>query len=172
MDIDGLYSGMAKAPLKGKGNYMGEGAFTTKIKATKLIKGVDAKTGADRRTFIVEFDVVTSDSEFHKPGSLGSQAIVLDKPQAFGDAKAFVFAAALNLDPAAVAEPEDDPAPHEAATEIFKATISKDYSTKVEIPQDTMIGKVLKLQTKKYKTKAGGDFTKYSWSPLDKEASA
>jgi hypothetical protein len=166
MDISALLAPMAKAAIKGKGNYMGEGTFIVLTKVVKKVEGVDAKTGMPKTSCVVEFEIEESDNPAHKPKSIGSWSVGLDKAQAFGDIKAFALAAALELDPNVVSDENAYAEEHEAATEFMKVALDKEYATAhPEYEATEMIGKRLKLFTKKVPTKAGGEFTKYRWSP-------
>lgn len=163
-EIDAMFAGMAAAQMNGKGNYMGEGRFLVR---SKLLK---QKTGFRGRSVIFEFEVTESTNPAHPVGSTGSWVVKLDKPQAFGDLKALIFALAMDLDPKTVKSPELDAKVHAEAAEIMKAALDADHARKMGVAEDFLIGLPLRLETTKVKTSKGGDFTVHNWSPAEEAA--
>ena len=166
MDINSLFAGMAKAQMNSKGNYMGEGVYRIRSKSLK------AKDGFKGKSLIFEFEIVESNNQAHAPGSSGSYVVKLDKPQAFGDIKALIFALAMDLDPKSVKSPEQDPQTHAQAAELVKAALDPAAAKALGVEPDFLVGLELRLETIKIKTQKGGDFTVHNWSPLSTSAQA
>lgn len=166
-NIDALFDGMPDADLNNKGNYMGPGRFLVE---TKAIKYKDSKHRG--KSYIIEFTVVESTNPAHEPGSSGSWVIKLDKPQAWGDIKAFMMALAMDIDPKTAKTPKQDPELHAKATELAKAAISAEHAQKLGAEEDFLLGLPVRLETTMTKTQKGGDFTIHAWSPASKAFAA
>lgn len=163
MDVDKMFAGMATAQMFGKGIFMGEGRFGVRTKLIKLNEGHKGKS------FIVEFEVLSSTNEKHAIGSSGSWVVKMDKPNAFSDIKGFV-AALIGMDPKSIRKPEEDPATHETLAKYAKAACDADFAKKIGEEPDFLIGVDLNLETVLKKTLAGKDFTVHNWSPAEEAA--
>jgi hypothetical protein len=164
--IDELFAPMRDAPIFGRGNYMGAGIYKVRLK-----KAFDKKSFKGPRLFIAEFEIVESSNEAHKPGTTGSWATKLEgdgAANAFGDIKCLMFAL-LGRNGRDVPASEGDA--HTLVTAMARAVCGSD-SAKAELKaqgvQDVealVSGTEVALECAQVKTKAGHDFTRYTWSP-------
>lgn len=181
-NIDALFAGMAKADASGRGGSMDVGLYTVETKNILVKKGQDPKKPGD--IFIVEFTVVESDNEKHKPGTSGSWVLRFAWPATFGHITKFLYACLANTDPDAWAQTKanlDDPAKRELAERYARAICGSDTAKKelgAEYEDGMFLGVRLKLETKLQKTSPkpgqplGGDFTAYFWGPGEDADSA
>jgi len=174
MNIEEMFKGMDTAEMNGKGNYMAEGKYRVKTTALRTKEGFKGKS------FILDFEIVTSNNDAHKPGTSGSWVVKLDKPQAFGDIKGLMFAIS-GVNPKTVRSPKQDPESHAQASELAKVALDPDYLTKKRkedpkylegLEQTFAVGREIDLETVKIKTKANTDFTVHNWTPASEENSA
>jgi hypothetical protein len=172
MDIDQLFSGMAKADASGRGTFMKPGLFVVETKS------IFVKDGFKGKSFIVEFTIVESNTAEHKPGTAGSWILKFKWPATFGHITRFVYALLANADPELwrpTKENLDDPQKREIAELYARAMCGSDTAKKElgeEYADGMFIGQKLKLETTMQKTNPkpgqpeGGDFTAYSWAPF------
>lgn len=162
-DIDALFGGMQNAPIFGRGNYMKEGNYLVQI--TNIFVKPRFKGG---NVFVAEFKVLESDNPEQKVGGSGSWVPKIETPNTFGDIKSLMFAA-TGTDPKHVKN--EDSKAHGEATRMAKAACGSE-SAKAELAKEGiedgfLIGLKVKLECNVVKTKAGTDFTRYTWSPVD-----
>ncbi len=161
MDIDKLFDGMAKAPINGRGTFLTPGLYTVKL------KNIFVKEGFKGKSFITEFEIVTSNNDEHKPGSTRSWVLNFGKAQTFPDITKFMMAC-LGEDPAVKANQDD--AGLKALAELFARAVCGSDTAPKELGEDyrpgMFEGRELKLECTPYVTKAGTDFTVHAWSPL------
>jgi hypothetical protein len=174
IDIDSVFAGMAKADASGRGGNMDVGLYVVETRNILVRPGKDPKKPGN--IFVVEFDVLESTSERHKPGSSGSWVLRFAWPATLGHITKFVYAALGNVDPEGWALTKanlDDPAKRELAERYTRAMCGSDKA-KAELGDEYEDGMFLRqrlrLETKMQKTAPkpgqpeGGDFTVYNWS--------
>jgi hypothetical protein len=169
MDLDSLFSGMAKSTLTDKGAFFTEGLYLCEVASLEF------RNGFKGQSFIAKLKVVESNNEGHRPGVTRSWIVKLDRPdtkaQAMGDIKSLIFAL-CGVNPKDVKAPEVDPKAHEQATMLFKCAIDETYAKANNIDPKMFIGRQVKLECTSVKTKPtdkkpeGGDFTRHAWSPV------
>lgn len=115
---------------------------------------------------LIEFTFLESSNPGHEVGSSSSQYINMANPKAHGNWKAFIFAAALDLDPSQVKPYAVTPEPHDTATGLIKAAVSVEHAKAIGLDPGFLIGREVRLETVVVKTKAGTDFTVYNWTPF------
>lgn len=175
MDIDELFSGMEKAEIFGRGNYMGEGAYDITLKSFGVKKRFKGGT-----VFIAEFTIDTSTNPKHAAGTTGSWVPKLELPNTFGDIKSLMFAC-LGLEPLRV--PAGDPL-HAQATLLARAACGSEPARKelaalkdddgqpLGLTAEMLIGSRVHLECVQTKTREGKDFTRYTFSPVSEDAEA
>ncbi len=167
LSFDEQVEKMKKAGLRrGGGNWIqGEGLFEVKILSTIRKMGFNKTfTVRDKELFIVEFEILKSTNDNHKPGSTSSWTCKDPSEGGSGDIKCFALAAS-GTDPRSVKE-TDDEAQNLASLLAFAAMGEAEAFKRLELPEDFFVGQVVKLETKTVKTKANTDFTKHIWSPV------
>lgn len=133
----GLFKGIESAKTSKGGVYPLPGVYTLEI--------TSAKTGvsrAKRHFFVAEFRVLASTNADRPEGSEMSWMVMLDHDSALGNIKAFLSAATGS------AEDEIDEAGVEAVVSAA----------------NPLKGCKVRASAVNVKTRAGGDFTKMSWS--------
>ncbi len=171
MDIKSMFSSMAGASIKGKGNYIkSDGTFLCRAKVLKTYEGRNGKR------VIFGFEIVESSNAEHPAGSTADYTIGLDNNDyAESDIKKLIFALAMCLDPRLVKDPKVDLEPHQEAVALFKAAVDQTGACAAEIGVEPtfLLGRRIKLETKKRPTKpkvpggAPGEFTDHFWSPAE-----
>jgi hypothetical protein len=164
--FDDLIESMGKAPMKRKGTYMEEGLFTVEIINTLRKQGWNKTfTARDKDLFIAEFRILESTNPAHPVGSTASWACKDPVTGNAGDVKAFMLAVA-GVDPRTVKD-TDAKAQKQAALLAYAAMGEAEALKALELEDGFVQGKRVKLETRKVKTKAGGDFTVHAWSPVE-----
>jgi hypothetical protein len=173
MNVEEMFKDMAKASVKGKGNYIkSDGQFLVRSKVLKTYEGRNGKR------VIFGFEIVESNNAEHPAGSSADYTIGLDNNDyADSDIKKLIFALAMNLDPKLVKDPKVDIEPHEEAVALFKAAVDQSGKCAKELEVETtfLLGRLVKLETKKRPTKPtaqrpnGGEFTDHFWSPVKEQ---
>ncbi len=169
--FDDMVAKMKKAPLRrGGGDYLGEGLFEVEILSTiRKMAWNKAFTVRDRELFIAEFKITDSNNPAHAVGSSASWSCKEpSSDNGSGDVKAFCIAA-VGKDPRQVKD-NDDQAQTQATLLAFAAMGEAEAFKRLDLPENFFVGRRLRLETKLVKTKAGGDFTKHIWSPVEAEA--
>ena len=164
--IDKLFEGMAKADASGKGTFMEPGLYVVETKS------VFVKNGFKGPSFIVEFSVVESNNDKHKPGTSGSWVLKFSWPATFGHITKFVFAC-LGIEP--TKWNLEDPELRDEA-ELVARVVSGSEPAQKQLGDDyaegMLTGIKLRLECVAQKTAPkpgrpeGGDFTAYHWAPL------
>jgi hypothetical protein len=161
-----LVDQMQKAPLRrGGGNYIqGDGVYTIEILSAFRKMGFNKSfTERDQELFICEFKFVRSSNPNHPVGTTASWTLKGPTGNGKGDLKAFCFALS-GIDPRAVKD-NDEKAHRQAAVLSLAALGEQEAFTMAGLPEDFFVGRLVGLETKTTKTKAGTDFTKHIWSP-------
>lgn len=168
MDIDALFSGMAKADANGRGGNMKPGLYTIKTKNILTKKGQNPKKPGD--SFIVEFEIIESNNEAHAAGSSASWVQKVTWPAFFGNVTKFVYSL---LDWEVTKETLDDKSKRETAEKYARAMCGSEKAVTElgdEYEAGMFLKQTLKLETVMEKTSTGGDFTAYKWSSVDAQA--
>lgn len=149
----------------GGGNWIkGEGLFEVEILSTLRKMGFNkAFTVRDKELFIVEFRILSSTMDEHKPGSTASWTCKDPSEGGAPDVKGFCIALTGN-DPRSVKE-TDDQAQKQAALLALAAMGEAEAFGVLGISEDFFVGKRVHLETKMITTKGGTPFTKHIWSP-------
>ena len=176
MNIDALFSGMAKADASSRGGKVEVGLYTVELKNILVKEGRDPKKPGS--IFVAEFTFIESDNPNHKPGTTGSQVLRFAWPATFGHITRLVYAILGNSDPEAWAPTKanlEDPAKRELAEKYVRAMCGSESAKRelgAEYEDGAFLGVRLRLETKLQKTAPkpgqpdGGDFTSYIWSSL------
>jgi hypothetical protein len=166
MDLDQIFGNMEKASMSDKGSFFPGGLYTC------ALKSMEYRNGFKGQSFIAKFEVLESNNPDCAVGSTRSWIVKLDKQetkeQAMGDIKALIFAL-LGKSAKDVGSADKNPLAHKQAVALFKAHIDENYGPKFKaefgVDAPSLVGRPVSLEATSVKTKAGGDFTRHSWSP-------
>jgi len=170
MNIDQLYSGMAKAEINGRGTYLGEGHFEVQTKSIFVKKGVNPKKPGD--SFICEFEIQKSDNADHPVGSTGSYVLKFSNVYAMGNIAELIIAllgyenTKANQGDADIREQAALVARAVCGSETAKAELETLRKGLGDPAFGNVVGQRLRLETTKRPTEAGGEYTVHKWAPL------
>lgn len=176
MNIEQIFKGMRDQPVFGRGTYINEtGDFVVEIRKL-LAKASEQKRG--ETFFICEFSIVESDNEKHPAGASRSWTSKFSQQSTFGNIKELMFAA---IGKHGTDVPLTDDA-HELVSALATAACSEQNGADVpsalatlkkfgingmEGVSDLLVGTHVRLRTVQTKTRAGGDFTRHVWAPVE-----
>ncbi len=169
VDIDQIFKGQAEADVFGRGNYMQPGVYVVET------KNLFVKNGFKGNSFIAEFTIIESSNPAHAPGTTGSWVLKFAWPATLGHITKFVMAC-LGVEP--TKENLDNPKIRKQVEVVTRASCGSD-TARAELGakyQPGMLNGIrLQLECSLQKTNPkpgkpeGGDFTSYSWSPVQSD---
>ncbi len=162
-DVDSLFTGMAAAPVFGRGTFMSKGNYVVEI-----VKVFTKKTFKGADVLICEFKILESNTPEHLPGSSGSWVPKFATPNTFGNIKELIFAI-FGKSAKDVPASSDE---HVLAATVARAACGSDTAKaelkskyQIDNVDEIVIGARVTLACEPIKTKTGGDFTRYDWGP-------
>ena len=150
----GLFDGIGNASMSAGGVYFLVGLYRVEIERVLTKR---SRKGAD--LFIVETTILESNNSDRPEGISCSWIVNRSNDAALGNIKKFL-AATQGLDPA---DPDnEDQINEEVTADVVEFAVSD---------ENPLEGIVLDLEATNIKTRAGGDFTLHTWSPVEDEDS-
>lgn len=166
--IDALFANMSKAEVFGKGSYFEKGIYEIELKVLKVNDGFNGKS------FISEFEVLSSTNEKIEVGCTRSFVINFTNKYIMADVTLLVMAL-LGFDPSKKENLENKEL-RETVAKYTRAALGSETAVKElgsEYEADMFIGQKLRLECAITATKpsaknpTGGTFTHHKWTPIE-----
>ena len=136
----GLFKGIESESVSGGGQYITPGSYTLEVEEVKTFESQQKK---GRMYFCAEFTVLATTSAEYAPGDRVSWLVNMDQPSALSNIKGFALSLSDDIDEGDIDE------------NAMQTLVSSD---------NPAAGTKLKAMAYNVKPRAGGDFTKVSWS--------
>lgn len=148
----GLFANIKNQRGTQGGVYFTPGLYVAKINRVKL-----GETRKKEDFFVVECEIVESDSDERKPGSTVSWMVMFKHDAALGNIADFIRAGLW----AYAVQNEQEP----AAEDFNDIEIDEESADEVTSEDNPFAGLLMKVEATNIKTRAGKDFTVVKWTP-------